>query len=151
MSYSVQSALTSKNHVSKASTAPLLPNKAGSAACHHTHVQHSNWSGRRKVFIKRLPNLGEWKLPGFKPFSSAKHRKKPATPRTRIRVQISCSIPFRPPGAQGLYVNRSPSLSSRPSPSQECTLVGLPSPSPHCSSLPLPGPEHTAKSLQPVV
>ena len=91
------------------------------------------------VFIKRSPNLGEPGHPGSKPFSFAKHRKKPATPRTRISAQTSHSILICPPGAQGSYVNRSLSLQLQAL-SLECTLAGPMSLLPRGSFLPLPGP-----------
>ena len=102
------------------------------------------------VFIKRSPNLGELGHPGSKPFSFAKHRKKPATPRTRISAQTSHSILICPPGAQGSYVNRSLSLQLQAL-SLECTLAGPMSLLPRGSFLPLPGPGGTARSLHLVV
>ena len=51
-----------------------------------------------------LPNFGgSWGLPGSRPISSIKHRKKPATPRTRVGVQTPRSILICPPGAQDLH------------------------------------------------
>ena len=95
--------------------------------------------------------MRDWIPPVCKPFSSAKHREKPATPRTRISVQTPRSILISP-GAQRCYANRSPSLQLQAlALSLECTLVGPVSPLPFRSSLSLPGPGHTARSLQLVM